>query len=71
MDVYKIKIISVVLLFFLKQNWVSFILALKGLPPCLFLSPYKRVTGDSEFIVHHSIKPGSHNAHCMEGEITT
>ena len=64
MDVYKIKMISVVLLFFLKQT-------LKGLPPCLFLSPYKRVTGDSESIVHHSIKPGSHNAHSMEGEITT
>jgi len=28
-------------------------------PPCLFLSPYNRVAGDSEFIVHHSIKPGS------------
>jgi len=32
MDVYKMKMTSVVLLFFLKQNWVSFNLALKGLP---------------------------------------
>jgi len=40
-------------------------------PQCLFLSLYERVTGDCEFIVHHSIKPDSQNAHSMEGEITT